>query len=53
MLKRFLLLIADLTLHIDYVQKKLDECLSAKASYEKNVYLNYNVVEIITYGLCA
>ena len=53
LLKIFSLLNEHLTLKIDHVQRQLVECLSVKASYEKFSYIDLEVVEIASYGLCT
>lgn len=52
-LQRFSLLREHLSLKIDLVQKKFDECLKAKVSYDNFTYPDFQVTELTSYGLNA
>ena len=42
-----------MSLKITTLEQQVEECLKAKISFEKFVYLDLNVVEIVAYGLCT
>ena len=42
-----------ITLKLSFVEKQLEECIKAKDTYSKFLYLDLNVVEIASYALCA
>ena len=52
-LKRFMLLRVHLFPQITLLENQLEECLSAKSSYDKFVSTELNTTKLVAYALCA
>ena len=52
-LRRFSLLRDHLSPQIVVLQNQLEECCTPKASFNKLVFIDLNVVELVSYALCA
>ena len=52
-LKKFILLKEHLSPQITLLENQIEECLTAKASYDKFLVIDLSTVELATYALCA